>query len=156
MSCILITLNKCLKGHKSLGSLCNVKSKSTVSQWVSQWVSEWQGHLLSCCGQLKINTYLPVFAPYFHQVWNIDIWLAVSCSIITLQWIHICRNIQIKLSLHWTSLEYADNLTYVDFCNTVHMIPEKWENAELYHSFMQAVLVLSSWWLLVGDYQYCN
>ena len=28
-SCFLITLIKCLKGHKSLGSLCNVKSKST-------------------------------------------------------------------------------------------------------------------------------
>ena len=24
MSCLLITLNKCLKGHKSLGSLCSV------------------------------------------------------------------------------------------------------------------------------------
>ena len=27
-SCFLITLIKCLKGHKSLGLLCNVKSKS--------------------------------------------------------------------------------------------------------------------------------
>ena len=27
--------------------------KVKVSQWVSQWVREWQGHLLSCCGQLK-------------------------------------------------------------------------------------------------------
>ena len=36
----LITLNKCLKGHKSLGSLCNVKSKSTVSESVSESVSE--------------------------------------------------------------------------------------------------------------------
>ena len=51
-SCFLITLIKCLKGHKSVGSLCNVKSKS---YWVSQWVSQWQGHLLSCCGQLKIS-----------------------------------------------------------------------------------------------------
>ena len=39
-SCFLITLIKCVKGHKSLGSLCNVKSKSTVSQLVSQSVSE--------------------------------------------------------------------------------------------------------------------
>ena len=31
-SCILITLIKCLKGHKSLGSLSNVKSKSTASE----------------------------------------------------------------------------------------------------------------------------
>ena len=38
----------CLKGHKSPGSLCNVKRKS---QSVS--VSQWQGHLLSCCRQLK-------------------------------------------------------------------------------------------------------
>ena len=43
-------LIKCRKGHKSLGSLCNVKSKS---QWVSESVSEWQGHLLSCSGQLN-------------------------------------------------------------------------------------------------------
>ena len=55
-SCFLITLIKCLKGHKSLGSLCNVKSKSTVSDWVSQSVSQWQGHLLSCSGQLKSKT----------------------------------------------------------------------------------------------------
>ena len=54
-SCFLITLIKCLKGHKSLGSLCNVKSKSQwVSEWVSESVSQWQGHLLSCCGQLKM------------------------------------------------------------------------------------------------------
>ena len=53
-SCLLITLIKCLKGHRSLGSLffCQVV-KSLVSQSVSQWVSEWQGHLLSCSGQLK-------------------------------------------------------------------------------------------------------
>ena len=37
MSCFLITLIKCLKGCKSLGSLCNVKSKS---QLVSDSVSD--------------------------------------------------------------------------------------------------------------------
>ena len=31
-SCLPITLNKCLKRHKSLGSLSNVKSKSTASE----------------------------------------------------------------------------------------------------------------------------
>ena len=31
-SCFPITLIKCLKGRKSLGSLCNVKSKSTLSE----------------------------------------------------------------------------------------------------------------------------
>ena len=47
----LITLIKCLKGHKSLGSLCSVlKSKG----WLTDSVSEWQGHLFSCCGQLKM------------------------------------------------------------------------------------------------------
>ena len=35
-SCFLITLIKCLKGHKSLGSLCNVKSKS---DWLSESVT---------------------------------------------------------------------------------------------------------------------
>ena len=46
-SCVLITVIKCLKGHRSLGSLFNVK-KQKVAQSVSEWVSEWQGHLLSC------------------------------------------------------------------------------------------------------------
>ena len=36
MSCLLITLNKCLKGHKSLGSLCNVKIKRSLTQSVSE------------------------------------------------------------------------------------------------------------------------
>ena len=40
-SCLLITLIKCLKGHKSLGSLCNVKIKKSLSESVSEWVSEW-------------------------------------------------------------------------------------------------------------------
>ena len=48
-SCLLITLIKCLKGHKSLRSLCCSKIKSgSVSQSVSESVSQWQGHLLSC------------------------------------------------------------------------------------------------------------
>ena len=49
-SCFLITLIKCLKGHKSLGLffVCQVVKSS-----VTQWLSEWQGHLLSCSGQLK-------------------------------------------------------------------------------------------------------
>ena len=46
-SCFFITLIKCLKGHRSLGSLFNVK-KQKVAQWVSESVSPWQGHLLSC------------------------------------------------------------------------------------------------------------
>ena len=37
-SCFLITLIKSLKGHKSLGSLCNVKSKSTLSDRLSDSV----------------------------------------------------------------------------------------------------------------------
>ena len=49
-SCLLITLIKCLKGHKSLGSLCSVVKTLIVSgaqPTDRQWV------LLSCCGQLK-------------------------------------------------------------------------------------------------------
>ena len=39
-SCFLITLIKCLKGHKSQGSLCNVKRKSEcVSDRVSESVT---------------------------------------------------------------------------------------------------------------------
>ena len=38
-SCFLITLFKCLKGHKSLRSLGNVKSKSTLSESVSDKVT---------------------------------------------------------------------------------------------------------------------
>ena len=52
-SCFLITLIKCLKGHKSQRSLCNVKSKSTVS--------EWQVHLLSCSGQLNISQLFTIY-----------------------------------------------------------------------------------------------
>ena len=33
--------------------MSKVKVSDWVSQWESEWVSEWQGHLLSCCGQLK-------------------------------------------------------------------------------------------------------
>ena len=38
---LLITLIKCLKGHRSLGSLFEWQLvKSSVSQWLSQWVSD--------------------------------------------------------------------------------------------------------------------
>ena len=62
-SCFLITLIKCLKGRKSLGSLCNVKRKS-------HWLSEWQGHLLSCCGQLKTKIYIRQMIQSFQQLWH--------------------------------------------------------------------------------------
>ena len=52
-SCLLITLIKCLKGHKSLGSLCSVVNSLIVS---GARRTEGQGHLLSCCGQLKKET----------------------------------------------------------------------------------------------------
>ena len=52
MSCLLITLIKCLKGHRSLGSLFEWQ---LVKSLVTESVSEWQGHLLSCCGQLNIG-----------------------------------------------------------------------------------------------------
>ena len=45
-SCFLITVIKCFKGHRSLGSLFNVKKTNRGS--VTEWVSQWQGHLLSC------------------------------------------------------------------------------------------------------------
>ena len=50
-----ICLIKCLIGHKSLGSLCNVLKALIVSgaQWTDQQ-TKGQGHLLSCSGQLKI------------------------------------------------------------------------------------------------------
>ena len=49
-SCLLITLIKCLKGQKFLGSLCNVLKPKIVwlSQWVTDWLTQWQSHLLSC------------------------------------------------------------------------------------------------------------
>ena len=47
-SCFLITVIKCLKGHRSLGSLFNVKNKKWLSDSVTDSLSEWQGHLLSC------------------------------------------------------------------------------------------------------------
>ena len=50
MSCLFITLIKCLKGHKSLGSLCSVVKTLIVS---GNRQTKGQGHLLSCSGQLK-------------------------------------------------------------------------------------------------------
>ena len=49
-----ICLIKCLKGHKSLGSLCSVV-KTLIVSWVRQTdrATKGQGHLLSCSGQLK-------------------------------------------------------------------------------------------------------
>ena len=55
-SCFLITLIKCLKGHRSLGSLfvCqNQKVAHSVSQWVSDNVTYW-----AVRWQLKNNLYL--------------------------------------------------------------------------------------------------
>ena len=49
-----ICLIKCLKGHKSQGSLCSVLKTLIVSgNGPSKQASKGQGHLLSCCGQLK-------------------------------------------------------------------------------------------------------
>ena len=48
----LITLIKCLKGHKSLEPLCNVKIKISLSD------------LLSCSGQLKSISMHLFFPPY--------------------------------------------------------------------------------------------
>ena len=53
MSCLLITLNKCLKGHKSLGSLCSVLKTLIVTNNVSgvrqtKQARDRQCHLLSC------------------------------------------------------------------------------------------------------------
>ena len=55
-SCLIITLIKCLKGHKSLRSLCSVVKTLIVSgvRRTNQ-PSKGQGHLLSCSGQLKTN-----------------------------------------------------------------------------------------------------
>ena len=56
-SCLLITLIKCLKGHKSLGSLCSVVKALIVSGVrPTNQPTKGQGHLLSCSGQLKRNT----------------------------------------------------------------------------------------------------
>ena len=55
---VMIPLIKCLKGHKSLGSLCSVVKTLIVSGAQArdgQWV------LLSCSGQLKIEDYSLMF-----------------------------------------------------------------------------------------------
>ena len=94
-SCFLITLIKCLKGHKSLGSLCNVKSKS---QWVTQSVSQWQGHLLSCCGQLKRShpevkhSHLTSQSSYFAFQFPFQQKEEIPCSCRDARWYHSnCR-----------------------------------------------------------------
>ena len=53
-TCLLITLIKCLKGHKSLGSLGSVVKGLIVSLvGPRDQPTKGQGHLLSCSGQLK-------------------------------------------------------------------------------------------------------
>ena len=56
-SCLLITLIKCLKGDKSLGSLCSVVKTVKIVSGVRQTDrgTKGQSHLLSCSGQLKRN-----------------------------------------------------------------------------------------------------
>ena len=61
-----ICLIKCLKGHKSLGSLFNCFLDVKIKRSLSEWLSQWQGHLLSCCGQLKKH---PVHA-FFQSVFS--------------------------------------------------------------------------------------
>ena len=67
-TCLLITLIKCLKGHKSLGSLV----KGLIVNWVqpTKGPTEGPGRLLSCSKQLKMYlvnwTFLNVFCPW-HQ-----------------------------------------------------------------------------------------
>ena len=74
-SCPLITLIKCLKGHKSLGSLC-----CCVFQKVPYWVSEsvTRSPIELSAGQLKIQTYhfltayscKTYYCPPNHQIIN--------------------------------------------------------------------------------------
>ena len=57
-SCLLITLIKCLRGHKSQGSLCSVVKTLIVSgDQPREQGGKGQGHLLSCSGQLKIMNF---------------------------------------------------------------------------------------------------
>ena len=54
-SCLLITLIKCLKGHKSLGSLGSVVKGLNVSSVQGTYQgTKGQGHFLSCSGHLKM------------------------------------------------------------------------------------------------------
>ena len=54
-------------------------SKVKVTEWVSQWVSEWQGHLLSCCGQLK--SVWKIWYPQKCERYVVSIKLRVICKI---------------------------------------------------------------------------
>ena len=63
-SCLLITLIKCLKGHKSLGSLCSVVKTLIVS---GNRATKGQGHLLSCCGQLKNQDWHQTYSDTFER-----------------------------------------------------------------------------------------
>ena len=65
-SCLLITLIKCLKGHKSLGSLGSVVKGLNVSSVLpTKGPTKGQGHLLSCSGQLKTR-----FTKETNNVWQ--------------------------------------------------------------------------------------
>ena len=63
-----ICLIKCLKGHKSLGSLCSVVKTLIVSgAGPTDRPTKGQGHLLSCCGQLKTRI---IFVFVFGQIYE--------------------------------------------------------------------------------------
>ena len=51
-SCFLITLIKCLKGHKCLHRMSLCVPKSKVTDWMSEWVTYWALQTLDT-GQLK-------------------------------------------------------------------------------------------------------
>ena len=59
-SCLLITLIKCLKLHKSLGSLCGCVFKRSLSQSVSEWVT--RSPIELSAGQLKMTNIRHGFA----------------------------------------------------------------------------------------------
>ena len=110
-SCFLITLIKCLKGHKSLGSLCNVKSKS-------QWLTQWQGHLLSCCGQL-IKTSCILSKPPSLTGLKIQIWKWFNhAGVQDLQINHFTMNLPhaAKFPATMKLLTYFCQRILLDFC----------------------------------------
>ena len=78
-SCFLITLTKCLKGHKSPGLLFGVKNKKWPTQSVTQSLSQRQGHLLSC---LEISEYWGGMFLIFKTIWKVSRWSGKSGNMV--------------------------------------------------------------------------
>ena len=122
-SCLLITLIKCLEGHKSLGSLGSVV-KGLIVSWVGP--TKGQGHLLSCSGQLKTKSacaYFQMFATkksYWPNFLQQRHWQ--TCASVESLVLAGCCNLQRQHASHGPLVRWFPNSCHPDCtqCDYVH------------------------------------